>query len=458
MTLRTQFPDAYRELLRHKLILEQYFKGPVDFEFTIESGRVFVLNARRARLSALAVVRTAIDFFLEGKTTLHEAISSISPESVGALIGTEIRNRDLLQPIGHGLPASRGSATGRVLLKDSVDVVTSGQTQIIYVCEEVSPEDIHILFASEGVLTARGGKSSHAAVVARGIGKPCVSGCKALTIDSTKRTLSLGQTEVSEGDWVTIDGTNGSVFLGQAEIRQRDWQSIPELKLLYFMVRHALLVQAPHFSITAALWAYWDFFIHHQPLAFTATNKKPAPFKISYMSFDQPSHSLLSEWIKKVHPIPDTHVLDFGKILLGFHMALSRAFAARIGIGKHHKYFRPLWDPVPTINNHDAGRRFQFVGFEFFNISKYIEYLPDLDDMRFYLQLELDEGQSGWFLDNTNPNGESLIVTDCKIVGFGLYVNGAIVPISELPCFYNLVRRREYSLQSDSSLQAQTRR
>lgn len=445
MTFIAEFPEAYKELLRHKEIVEQFYKAPCDLDFTIEKGRLFLLDARPARMSARAQVRSAIDFFLEGKTTLQEALSYISPEAVHTIIGTELTNRDSLKYLGNGLAASPGSATGRILLKHFKIDSDSPNAPFIFLCEEVAPEDRHTLLSSKGALTIRGGKTSHAAVIMRGMGRPCVTGYESARVNWAARTVRVGSIIVSEGEWITIDGSSGSVFLGRGKIRPRRWQSVPELQLLFSMVRHILLRNAPPSCLTGTLWSLWDFFIHNQPLVPVSTNKKSvaaAPYNISFV---QPSDEALRNEEHKLIRVPASCQPDVQQILVGFYLALSRIHARQAGIGNHYKYFRPLWDPIHTLTEDEAGTTLQFVGFEFFNISQHVSYLPDIDHMQFQLKLELNEQNTGWFIDRTNPYGESLTVVDGKILAYALYVNDAFVPLSELASFYTLIRRREYS-------------
>ena len=212
-------PEAYKELIRAAEILERHFKEPQDIEFTIEDGRFYLLQTRNAKMNAAALVKTSVDMTKEGLITKEEALKRIKPELLEQLLHKRVDHRAKPPILASGLGASPGAATGRVVF-DADEAERRGRAgeKIILVREETKPEDIHGFFASEGVLTSRGGMTSHAAVVARSMGKPCVVGCGAIHIDYDKKQFTVGDYVIKEGDWITIDGGQGLVYLGQVPL------------------------------------------------------------------------------------------------------------------------------------------------------------------------------------------------------------------------------------------------
>lgn len=214
--LKKDMPKIYRELERVRKLLEEHFREVQDFEFTIEKGKLYILQTRNAKMNALAIVRTSREMVAEKLTTKEEAIMRLKARDLEQLLHRRIDPNFKGKPIATGLAASPGAASGKAVFDaDEAERLGKLGHKVILVREETKPEDIHGFFASEGILTARGGKTSHAAVVARGMGKPCVSGCEGLLIDSEERVASIGNIQIKEGDYLTIDGSKGEVFLGE---------------------------------------------------------------------------------------------------------------------------------------------------------------------------------------------------------------------------------------------------
>jgi pyruvate,orthophosphate dikinase len=213
--LGKQIPIVYKQLLETARRLEKHFKEPQDIEFTVERGILFMLQTRNAKMNTAAQVKTSVDMVREGLITKERAILRVSPDQLEQLLHKRVDPKATVKPFANGIPASPGVAIGKVVF-DADQAEMEGQTgnKVILVREETKPDDIHGFFASQGILTSRGGKTSHAAVVARGMGKPCVCGAATLRIDYTKRRMKVGDLVVKEGEEITIDGTNGNVFLG----------------------------------------------------------------------------------------------------------------------------------------------------------------------------------------------------------------------------------------------------
>jgi len=213
--MRQVLPAAYDELETAVAKLETHYRDMQDVEFTVESGRLHILQTRAAKRTATAALRTAVDMNAEGLLTRTDAIERVDAAQLEQLLHPTIDPRAKLAIVATGLSASPGAASGLAVFDaDTAAARSADGESILLVRPETTADDIHGLLAAEGVLTARGGMTSHAAVVARGLGKPCVAGCSALDIDLEERTARIGDAVIREGDPMTIDGTTGRVILG----------------------------------------------------------------------------------------------------------------------------------------------------------------------------------------------------------------------------------------------------
>jgi len=215
--LEQDMPEVYQEFLRIANLLENHYKDMQDMEFTIENKKLYFLQTRSGKRTAQAALRIACDLVDEGKITKEEAIRRIDAKSLDQLLHPTFDAKALKEakPIGSGLPASPGAAAGRVYFtaEDAKKHHDMGE-RVILVRLETSPEDIEGMHASEGILTVRGGMTSHAAVVARGMGTACVSGCGEIVIDEEAKCFTLGGHTIKEGDYISLDGSTGNIYLG----------------------------------------------------------------------------------------------------------------------------------------------------------------------------------------------------------------------------------------------------
>lgn len=213
--LESEMPDVYAQFAKTAHILEQHYKNVQDIEFTIEKGKLFILQTRNGKRTAQAAIKIAHDLATEGLITKEEALLLIEPGQLDQLLHRQIDSTVKLDILATGLPASPGAASGIVVFDaDHAEQLGKTGTKVLLVRTETTPDDIHGIIAAQGILTSRGGMTSHAAVVARGMGKPCVCGCEALKIDYNKKTVTVGQTIIKEGDLLSIDGATGRVILG----------------------------------------------------------------------------------------------------------------------------------------------------------------------------------------------------------------------------------------------------
>ena len=214
--MKKEMPKIYRELERIRKTLEEHFREVQDFEFTVEKGILYILQTRNGKMNAQAIVRTSREMVSEKLIHKEKAVQRLKPQELEQLLHQRIDPNFKGKPIAFGLPASPGAASGKAIFDaDEAERVGKLGDKVILVREETKPEDIHGFFASQGILTSRGGKTSHAAVVARGMGKPCVSGCEELRLDPKGKEAILKNIHIKEGDFITIDGSRGEVYLGE---------------------------------------------------------------------------------------------------------------------------------------------------------------------------------------------------------------------------------------------------
>ncbi|MDX6466344.1 MAG: pyruvate, orthophosphate dikinase [Gaiellaceae bacterium] len=217
--MRERLPEAYDQLMDTMARLEQHYRDMQDIEFTIEEGKLYLLQTRSAKRTAAAALKAAVDMTSEGLISRDEAIARIDPVQLDQLLHPMLDPAAEFEVAARGLNASPGAASGAIVLDaDTAEERGRAGDSVILVGWETSPDDIHGMIWAKGVLTAHGGMTSHAAVVARGMGKPCVAGCEGLTIDADARTVRIGSHELREGDTVTIDGGTGRVIVGEVAL------------------------------------------------------------------------------------------------------------------------------------------------------------------------------------------------------------------------------------------------
>jgi pyruvate,orthophosphate dikinase len=218
-TLQQAMPKAYEELVRIYQKLESHYKDMQDIEFTIQKSRLFMLQCRSGKRTAAAAVRIAVEMVQEGLISEREAITRVQPEQLDQLLHPTLDPKAKKDLLAKGLPASPGAASGQIVFDPDTAThwVKELSRHVILVRVETSPEDIHGMSVAQGILTARGGMTSHAAVVARGMGKPCVAGCGAIKVSHAAKEMMVNGRTFKEGDWLTIDGASGSVFTGRVE-------------------------------------------------------------------------------------------------------------------------------------------------------------------------------------------------------------------------------------------------
>lgn len=218
VSMEEALPDQYEQLVEIYETLEKHYRDMQDIEFTIQEGNLWMLQTRNGKRTAAAAVQIAVDMVSEGLITKREAVLRVNPDQIDQLLHPQIDPKAKKKIIGKGLPASPGAAVGSVVFSaEDAEVEVKKGKKIILVRLETSPEDIHGMNVAQGILTARGGMTSHAAVVARGMGKCCVSGVQDLVVDYAKQKFTLGGETIKRGDFVSLDGTKGEVILGECK-------------------------------------------------------------------------------------------------------------------------------------------------------------------------------------------------------------------------------------------------
>ena len=215
-SMEEAMPEAYEELARVFDLLENHYKDMQDIEFTVQQGKLWMLQTRNGKRTAKAALKMAVEMVSEGLIDEETAILRVDPMALDQLLHPTLDPDAPRDELATGLPASPGAASGKIVLDaDTAELWAGREEEVVLVRVETSPEDIHGMHAARGILTARGGMTSHAAVVARGMGRPCVSGASGVSINLEKRTLRIGSRELKEGDVITLDGATGQIMAGR---------------------------------------------------------------------------------------------------------------------------------------------------------------------------------------------------------------------------------------------------
>jgi len=251
ISLEELMPENYKELHDIQEKLENHYKDMQDIEFTIQKGKLYILQTRTGKRSGRAMVKIAMDFFHDKKIDEKELLNRIDAEKINELLHPSINPNAKIDILATGLPASPGVATGKIVFSSNKAAIEAQKDKkVILVRSETSPEDIKGMVAAQGILTAKGGMTSHAAVVARGMGKCCVSGCNAIHIDEKEGFMKIGDTKYNENDVITIDGNSGNVILGTVETLEAkiddDFEEILQLADKYRTINIRTNADTPH--------------------------------------------------------------------------------------------------------------------------------------------------------------------------------------------------------------------
>lgn len=218
-SLHSVMPDIFAQFKEISTRLETHYKDMQDIEFTVECGKLYLLQTRNGKRTAHAAVKVAVDLVHEGQLAKEEAVLRVDPDGLDQLLHRRIDPSARMDVIAKGLPASPGAASGQVVFDaDLADKLANEGKKVVLVRPETTPEDIHGMVAAQGIVTSRGGMTSHAAVVARGMGKPCICGCESLRIDLRAKQFAVEDWVIKEGDWISIDGGTGRILHGEVSL------------------------------------------------------------------------------------------------------------------------------------------------------------------------------------------------------------------------------------------------
>ena len=445
--------SIFTELEHYGEILEKHFHDMMDVEFTVENGKLYILSARIGKRSKLANLKIVMSMFCEGKMSVEDVIKKIPYQQIEDLLDEEkLVNADELEFLGKGLPVSGGVGTATICFSiDEAEYLIRKKEQFIFCQMELSTETIELVSSKycRGVITARGGMTSHAAVVCRGINKPCVAGFG----DFNK----MGDAIHASGNSVTIDGNNGNVYAGLGKI-EKNTSSVEEIKLLYEL----LLVVIKNNIITTEtvplIWRLWDVIVLHKRYRGNDNTKQIVIKKdYEYISFEPPLRNEMEKIFSKLQCVNNANLMieDF----LGF---LFSQLSAQVPIGSHYLYMRPLLNPMGAIKYNKVHKKvnygdsvgIQLTGVEFFNVNRYVDFLLDIYSVKIYFCTEFFDNEEVKlnnmsyyplnYLDFTNPNGEGLIINTYNAKNVAVYINDVLIPTDKLMYIYHLLRRRKY--------------
>ena len=234
-SLESSMPELYAELVEIRNLLEKHYTDMQDIEFTVQDGKLWMLQTRTGKRNGAAAIKMAVDMANEGMIDKKTALMRVKPEQLDELLHPmlDMDSENNATFLAKGLPAGPGGATGRIVFTaDDAEAWHKNGEQVILIREETSPEDVHGMHAAEAILTARGGMTSHAALVARGWGKCCIVGCSAIHINVANKEVSIGDSIIKEGDWVTMNGTIGNLYQGKVDLIPSNPDTHPEYKIL----------------------------------------------------------------------------------------------------------------------------------------------------------------------------------------------------------------------------------
>jgi phosphohistidine swiveling domain-containing protein len=450
--------DLLPQLRDAAVRLEACFQDMCDVEFTVQEGILYVLQARRGRPHPLAALRIATDLFVEGTITGKTLVERVTPAQVEAILKPGIALASDTKEIGRGMSASPGAATGvAVFSADAALQLHERGGKAIFICAQMTPDDVHGVDAAEGMLTLFGGMTSHAAVCCRGRGKPCVTGL-GWSFDRSGRSIRTPKGRLSPGDPVTFDGTTGVVYSGTADIVVPKAMENDRLRLLLRVIDVLSAErELPPASIGNA-WLIRDIMTHgsssrHRIDELCLAEKWPEFGQVSGRAFGSLSRTQVRQLVKEVRSFAaDRDRENLTSIWFGLRTFLLRLLSKHVGVGRHPEFLRPLFDPIQTVIAEDdsavwrcrGGNRIQIVGEEFFCINTYVPELIDISTIRVYWAVECDSPRTLWRVDRTNPRGEKLLQGSGALRCLKVVVNDASVPLATLGAFYNSLRRREY--------------
>jgi len=460
--LKKEMPRVYDQLSAITPILEKRYGDIQDYEFTIERSKVWLLQTRTAKRSGFAGLRLVLDFLDEGLISEKQAILRISPSWISERFAPKLPSNIKQTPLAVGLPASPGVAIGVVALStESVENFTKAGKTVIFVCNEASPDDFHAMTQSEGVISLRGAMTSHAAVVCRGMTKPCVTGLGGFEIDHDNALLKDLKGEVGEGDLITVDGHSGRIYRGAVGlVKPRPDEYVRRIRPLLWRADASEYLE----DGLGLLWALRDI-IRDQGLQRTSLSNpivyrqrppdRRSSVSESYVSFIQPPSSEVGNIFRALHWDSSG---DTNTIAWSIFYELQRQLQNEIGVGNHPLALRPLNDPeltfferdpfsllAPVSGNPDYGSRmYQLIGIEFFGINRFLRHALPWGCVQWWGAVRIDPSLGdAWQLDRINPNGESLVARSHELAAQLIILDNERLTVDKTRKWYQLFRERE---------------
>lgn len=443
----------FEELKYYTKILEEHFHDMVDIDFTVENGKMYILSARIGRRSKLANLKIVMSMFCEGKMTVEDVIKKISYKQIEDLLYEEkLVNANELELLGNGSPVSGGVGAATICFSvDEAEHLIREKEQFIFCQIELSPEMMGIICSKycKGVITARGGLTSHAAVICRGINKLCLTGFG----DFSKMKDVIH----AWGNQVTVDGNNGNVYAGLGNIEKSNC-SVEEIRLLYELLKVIIKNNIITTETVPLIWRLWDVIALHKCYRGNDNTKRLVVKKeYEYISFKPPLKDEIENIFSKLQCLNNANLMveDF----LAF---LFSELSAQVPMGSHYLYMRPLLNPMDTVKHIKAHTKTNFgesagvqlTGVEFFHINRYVDFLLDIYSIKIYFCTEFfDNGEEKSnskvyyplnYLDFTNPDGEGLIINTYNAKSVVVYINDVLIPEDKLMYIYHLIRKRKY--------------
>lgn len=438
-----------KELEYYGQMIENHFHDMADIEFTVENGKLYILSARVGKRTALANLRIVISMFCEGKMSVSDVFQKLPYQQVVSFLDAEvIANEHELKRIAKGLPVSGGVASASVCYTAlEAENFIEQKEEFIFSQIELSPEVIHIVNSKycRGIITARGGMTSHAAVVCRGIHKPCIAG-----IGDFNEIRDLANLYNNE---ITINANNGSLYAGIGVIKKNNTNLI-ELKILHELLLTVIKYNIITPEICPLIWRLWDVMVLNKRYGRDNTKQVVEKNDNKYISFKQPEKSEIDSILLKLQYVPNSGFLI--EDLISF---LFDELSAQVPLGSHYLYTRPLLNPMDAIEYSEKGTDakysgVQLTGVEFFQINKFIDFFLDIYSIKIYFSTTFydnntpEELKKNYeplnYLDYTNPHGESLIINTYDAIKITVYINDVLILPEELPRVYHLLRRRKY--------------
>ena len=437
------------ELKYYSEMLETHFHDMMDINFAVESDELYILSARAGRRTELANLKIVISMFCEGKMGVEDVLQSLPYNQLEKILDKEIlANAHELKLLARGLPASGGvsAALACFSTEEARDLMAKGE-EFVFCQTEISPEEIDIIMSKycRGVITARGGMTSHAAVVCRGIGQTCVSG-----LGDFDWRGDLGGCHNNE---LTIDGTNGEVYAGIGKIKKIN-ANLTEAKILYELLSLVIKYNIITAETVPLIWRLWDVVALNKRYGVDNTKRLVEKEGSDYVSFKQPVKNEIESIYSALQCVKNGDLLV--EDWIGF---LVDELSAQVPLGCHYLYMRPILNPMDAIKYKEEAADFepaglQLTGVEFFHINKFVDYLLDIYSIKIYFRTAFyklgmtDEHNYDFaplnYLDYTNPHGESLIINTYKAREIAIYINDVLISSEEVSKVYHLLRRRKY--------------